>query len=348
MGNSLSEGQIQRLNVWLSAHVDGFEGPVEVRKFATGQSNPTYALTSPSGRYVLRRKPDGALLKSAHAVDREYRVMAALADSPVPVPRVYALCEDSDVLGTMFFVMALVDGRTLLDPSLPDFDEGGRRALYNAQVDLLADMARVDVDAVGLADYGAPGDYVARQIATWTRQYRASETRRIDAMEALMDWLPQNAPADDGARALVHGDFRLDNMLIAPTEPRVVALIDWELSTVGHPLIDISYLATMLRLPPHPTQGGLGGVDRAALGIPSEAGMFERFLARSGLNAPPDWSFYIAFHFFRFTAILQGIAKRVETGNASNKAAAEVAAMTEPMAKLGYATGPGGGVGPAK
>lgn len=340
MANVLSDEQISRLQVWMAAHVAGFTGPVEVRKFATGQSNPTYALTSPSGQYVLRRKPDGALLKSAHAVDREYRVMAALAGSEVPVPRVFALCEDEDVLGTMFFVMSLVEGRTLLNPSLPDFSVDERGALYEAQVDLLASMARLDLDAIGLGDYGAPGDYVGRQIATWTRQYRASETRKIEAMETLMQWLPENAPKDNGARSLVHGDFRLDNMLVHPTRPQVSALIDWELSTVGHPLIDISYLATMLRLPPHPTHGGLGGADRDALGIMNENEMFDRFLAKSGLDAPADWSFYIAFHFFRFAAILQGIAKRVETGNASNTAAAQVAAMTEPMAQMGCGVGP--------
>ena len=342
MANILTEAQQLRLETWLAAHVPGFQGPLSARKFATGQSNPTYALSSPSGQYVLRRKPDGALLKSAHAVDREFRVMAALADSAVPVPRVYALCEDEDVLGTMFFVMSLVEGRTLLQPSLPDFSTEDRAALYEAQVDLLASLARLDVTRIGLSDYGASGDYVARQIATWTRQYRASETRSIEAMEALMTWLPENAPEDNGARALVHGDFRLDNMLLHPTKPQIAALIDWELSTVGHPLIDVSYLATMLRLPPHPTHGGLGGTDRAALGIMSEADMFERFCERSGLAPPSDWSFYIAFHFFRFAAILQGIAKRVESGNASNAAAAQVAAMTEPMAKMGCAVGPMG------
>ena len=336
MTHDLSDGQVARLETWISDQLPGYRGPLEISKFATGQSNPTYALTSPTGRYVLRRQPDGKLLPSAHAVDREYRVMRALAETPVPVPGMFALCEDLSILGTKFFLMARVDGRTLIDPALPDFTAQARRALYENQVDLLAELARVDVAAVGLEDFGAPGDYVARQIARWSSQYRASETRTIDAMESLMTWLPANAPADDGARALVHGDFRLDNMLLDPQRPEVLALIDWELSTIGHPLIDVTYLMTMLRLPPHPTHGGLGGTDRSALGIPSERELLDRFLARSGVAAPARWEFYIAFHFFRFAAILQGIAKRVETGNASNRAAATVAAMAEPMARMGW------------
>ncbi|MEM6641226.1 MAG: phosphotransferase family protein, partial [Pseudomonadota bacterium] len=325
MSNELDLDQQARLTDWFAANVAGFAGPLTIEKFATGQSNPTYLLSTPSADYVLRRKPDGALLKSAHAVDREFRVMAALAATDVPVPRMYALCEDESVLGTVFFVMERVKGRTLLNPTLPDFTSNDRRALYLAQIDLLADLSRVDVEAVGLGDFGAPGDYVARQIATWTRQYRASETRTIEAMETLIRWLPENVPADDGVRALVHGDFRLDNMLVDPARPEILALIDWELSTVGHPLIDVTYLTTMLRLPPHPTQGGLAGADREALNIPGEAELLERFSERSGHKTPEDWSFYIAFHFFRFTAILQGIAKRVETGNASNEGAAQIA-----------------------
>jgi aminoglycoside phosphotransferase (APT) family kinase protein len=337
MANTLDSGQMARLGQWLEANVDGFSAPFEVEKFATGQSNPTYALRAASGNYVLRRKPDGKLLPSAHAVDREYRVMAALAHSDVPVPPVFALCEDDGVIGTMFFVMGLVDGRTFIDPSLPDLAAQDRRTVYENQVDLLAALARVDIDAVGLGDFGAPGNYVARQIATWTRQYRASETKTITAMESLMQWLPDNQPADDGVRALVHGDFRLDNMLIDPASPTIGALIDWELSTVGHPLIDVSYFVTMLRLPPHPTHGGLGGTDRSALNIPDEEALLARFVEASGVTPPERWEFYIAFHFFRFAAILQGIAKRVETGNASNKAAATVAAMAGPMAQMGWA-----------
>ncbi len=336
MSHDMDERQIQRLERWLMTHVEGFRGPLTVAKFSTGQSNPTYALRAASGKYVLRRKPDGDLLPSAHAVDREYRVMAALADTPVPVPEVYALCADDGVIGTMFFVMALVEGRTFIDPALPEMARDQRQALYENQVDLLADLVRVDVTRAGLDDFGAPGDYVARQIGRWTKQYRASETREMPAMEALMSWLPDNAPADDGTRALVHGDFRLDNMLIRDGGSQVAALIDWELSTTGHPLIDISYFVTMLRLPPHPTHGGLGGVNRSSLGIPEEAQLLARFIERSGVAAPERWEFYIAFHFFRFAAILQGIAKRVETGNASNTAAATVAAMAEPMAKMGW------------
>lgn len=341
MANALDEGQLRRLGPWLEANVEGFAPPFEVHKFATGQSNPTYAVRAASGDYVLRRKPDGKLLPSAHAVDREYRVMAALASTDVPVPKVFALCTDESVLGTMFFVMALVEGRTFIDPSLPDFEPAQRRTVYENQVDLLASLARVDVEAVGLGDYGAPGDYVGRQIATWTRQYRASETKTITAMESLMEWLPKNQPPDDGVRSLVHGDFRLDNMLLHPTQPTISALIDWELSTIGHPLIDISYFVTMLRLPPHPTHGGLGGTDRAALGIPSEEALLARFVETSGVEPPARWEFYIAFHFFRFAAILQGIAKRVETGNASNKAAATVAAMAGPMAQMGLSIATG-------
>ena len=331
------------LSRWCESHVNGFRGPVSVKKFTTGQSNPTYLLTARSGRYVLRRKPPGALLPSAHAVDREYRVMGALADTGVPVPHMLALCEKDDVIGSMFFVMEYLEGRTFLDPALPQLDPAQRHELYVEQIRILALLAKLDPEFVGLGDYGKPGDYVARQVNRWTRQYRASETQVIPDMEHLIDWLPAHVPPEDCPAALVHGDFRLDNLLVHPTRMEIVGVLDWELSTLGHPFVDFSYWSTMLRLPRETHHKGLAGLDRNALGIPGERELIDLYLKsvngdKTGTDPfLQDWSFWVAFHGFRFAAIVQGVMKRHLDGNASSAVAIEVGRMARPVAELGWA-----------
>lgn len=328
--------RVDQLATWCEANVVGFRGPIRLEKFSVGQSNPTYLLRADSGEYVLRRKPPGALLKSAHAVDREYRVMGALSGTNLPVPDVYALCTDEAVIGSMFFVMAYIESRTFLDPALPELTRDERRSIYENQVDLLAALATLDPFEVGLADFGKPGNYVARQIDRWTRQYRASETETIEAMEDLIAWLPNHAPEDDGRTALVHGDFRLDNLLIHPDSPRTVGIVDWELSTLGHPFVDFSYWCAMLRLPRSTYHRGLAGLDRNDLGIPGERELVERFCSLTGHNVPGTWGFWLAFHCFRFSAIVQGVLKRHLDGNASSPSARQVGDMARPVAELGW------------
>ena len=304
---------------YLEKHVPGFAGFEAVRKFNAGQSNPTYMVEARSGRYVLRAKPPGQLLKSAHQVDREYRVMAALRDTAVPVPHVLHLSGEDSPIGRMFYVMAFVEGRIFWDPALPEAASAQERAaLYDAMNGVLAALHDVDVAAVGLADFGRPGSYFERQITRWSGQYRASETARIETMERLIDWLERNMVADDGRISLVHGDYRLDNMIFAPDRPVVIAVLDWELSTLGHPFADLSYQCMQWRLPHESGFRGLGGLDRAALGLPTEAEYVARYCERRGLDGVPDWTFHLAFSFFRLAAICQGVYKRALDGNASN------------------------------
>lgn len=324
------------LSAWCETHIDGFRGPVTLEKFTVGQSNPTYVVRARSGRYVLRCKPPGVLLRSAHAVDREFRVMRALSATDVPVPEMLSLCEDDGIIGSMFFVMEYIEGRTLMDPALPDIPAAQRRQLYEQQVRVLADLASIDPSAVGLSDFGRPGNYVARQISRWTRQYRESETRHIPEMERLIEWLPEHLPADDGRVGLVHGDFRLDNLLIHPERMEIVGVLDWELSTLGHPFVDFAYWSTMLRLPRNTHHKGLSGLDREALGIPGENALLELYVRRTGAQAPGDLNFWIAFHAFRFTAIVQGVMKRHLDGNASSADAVDVGRMAQPVATLGW------------
>lgn len=327
-----------RLATYLEAHVPGFHGPLSAEKFAGGQSNPTFRIEAASGRYVLRRKPPGELLKSAHAVDREYRVLEALHGGPVPVARPYHLCTDDAVIGSWFYLMDHVDGRIFWNPALPDLAVAERAAIFDEMIRVLAALHRVDVAAVGLADYGRPGNYFERQVGRWSKQYRASETERIDAMERLIDWLPGATPPDDGRVSLIHGDYRLDNLIFAPDAPRVVAVVDWELSTLGHPFADLAYQCMQLRLPGDlKVLAGLGGVDRAALGIPSEADYVAAYCARMGLDAIPHWDYYLAFSFFRFAAILQGIQRRALDGNASSALAFDYGALARPLAEMGWA-----------
>ena len=303
---------------YLAATLADFRGPVAVEKTATGQSNPTFLLSSPSGRYVLRKKPPGQLLKSAHAVDREYRVMRALGKSDVPVPRMLLLCEDESILGTAFFVMEFVDGIIFWDPALPELTNAQRSRVYDEQVRALAALHSIDPDKVGLADFGKAGSYFARQRDRWTKQYRASETERIEEMEMLIAWLEANEPPDDGRVSLVHGDYRLDNMIFARDASRLLAVIDWELSTLGHPFSDLAYQCMQWRLPNRDAMRGLADVDRASLGIPTEEQYIAKYCARMGIDGIPDWKFCLAFSFFRLAAIVQGVKRRGLEGNASN------------------------------
>ena len=338
MNETVQELDTARLASYLEAHVPGFRGPLTAEKFAGGQSNPTFRIEAASGRYVLRRKPPGELLKSAHAVDREFRVLEALHGGTVPVARPFHLCTDDDVIGSWFYLMDHVDGRIFWNPALPDLAVAERAAIFDEMNRVLAALHAVDVDAVGLADYGRPGNYFERQVGRWTKQYRASETETIEAMERLMAWLPDATPPDDGRVGLIHGDYRLDNLIFAPDRPQILAVVDWELSTLGHPFADLAYQCMQLRLPSDlKVLAGLGGVDRAALGIPSEANYVAAYCARMEIDAIPHWDYYLAFSFFRFAAILQGIQRRALDGNASSALAFDYGALARPLAEMGWA-----------
>jgi aminoglycoside phosphotransferase (APT) family kinase protein len=308
-----------------------------VRQFRGGQSNPTYLLESPSGKYVLRRKPPGKLLKSAHAVDREYRVISALYAADFPVPRPYVLCKDEEIVGTMFFIMEFVEGRIYWDLDLPDSDPGERRAIYEHANQTIADLHKFDYEQIGLSDFGKPGNYFARQISRWSKQYAASETSKIAAMNKLIEWLPGNIPDDESA-TVVHGDYRLDNMIIHPTEPRIIAVLDWELSTIGHPLGDFTYHLMAWQMPEIGIGStGLQGKDLEALGIPSEEEYVARYCAKTGRDdGIANRDFYSAYNFFRIAAILQGIAGRVRDGTAASVHAERAANAVAPLASLGW------------
>jgi aminoglycoside phosphotransferase (APT) family kinase protein len=326
------------LAIYLHAHVDGFRGPLTATKFKGGQSNPTYLIDAQSGKYVLRCKPPGKLLASAHAVDREFRVLGALCGSAVPVARPLHLCTDDAVIGSMFYIMQYMPGHIFWDPSLPELTPDARAAHYIAALDALVALAQIDVATVGLADYGKPGSYFARQVARWSEQYRAAETERIEAMETLIAWLPVAVPPEDGRVALVHGDFRIDNLIWkSESPPRLAAIVDWELSTLGHPYADLAYFCMALRLPRNPVLPGLAGIDRAALGIPDEAAMIDRFGSATGLDPRAHWNFLLAFQFFRLAAIAQGVLKRALQGNASNERAMQAGAMARTIAEMGVA-----------
>ena len=321
---------------YLEAQLPGFKGPIEAQKTPTGQSNPTFLLRSPSGRYVLRKKPPGQLLKSAHQVDREHRVMRALEATDVPVPRMVLLCEDDSVIGTAFFVMEFVEGTVFWDPALPELQNAQRTKVYDEQNRALAALHSVDPAKVGLADFGRAGSYFARQRDRWTKQYRASETEHIEDMETLIKWLEANEPADDGRASLVHGDYRIDNMIFKRDGSRLLAVIDWELSTIGHPFSDLAYQCMQWRFPNHETMRGLANVDRKALGIPTEEEYVARYCERMGLSGIPNWKFCLAFSFFRLAAIVQGVKKRGLDGTASNPEKALKSGERVPlMARMG-------------
>ena len=328
---------VARLEDYMASHVESFRGPLSVSQFKGGQSNPTYLLKAVSGSYVLRRKPPGKLLKSAHAVDREFRIISALYGADFPVPRPYVLCEDDEVIGTMFFIMEYVDGRIFWELDLPNANAAGRNALYENVNDTLARLHNFDYESLGLADFGKPGNYFARQISRWSGQYRASETGDVKAMNALIEWLPENIPEDDSA-SIVHGDFRLDNMIIHSTEPRVIAVLDWELSTIGHPLADFTYHLMAWQMPEIGIGStGLKGKDLAALGIPDEETYTRMYCERTARSdGIAHRNFYSAFNFFRLAAILQGIAGRVRDGTAASAHAAQAVKAVAPLADLGW------------
>ena len=332
------------LQAWLQSHLAGFEGPLQVRMFEGGQSNPTYLLSTPHQHYVMRAKPGPAakLLPSAHAIEREFRVMQALHGTDVPVAPMHVLCEDESVIGRAFYIMGYVQGRVLWDQTLPGMSPAERAAIYDEANRVMAAMHTVNFAAIGLADYGRAGNYFERQIGRWSKQYLASITDPIVEMDHLIEWLPQHIPAsarDESQASIVHGDYRLDNLIFHPTESKVLAVLDWELSTIGHPLADFSYHCMAWHIPPG-TFRGIAGVDIAALGIPDEASYVARYCERSGLATPEalalDWNFYLAYNMFRIAAILQGIAKRVEEGTASSAQARANAASARPMAELAW------------
>jgi aminoglycoside phosphotransferase (APT) family kinase protein len=304
------------LATYMRAHVAGFAGPVSVEQYQGGQSNPTYRITAGDHRYVLRRKPPGKLLPSAHAVDREYRVMSALAGTAVPVAKMLALCEDEAVIGTAFYVMEYVEGRILWDPTLPGMTPAERAAHYDELNRVIAALHDVDYVAVGLGDYGRVGSYIERQIARWSKQYQSAGIEGIPAMDRLLEWLPAHVPSGDET-SIVHGDYRLDNVIFHPTEPRVLAVLDWELSTLGHPLSDFAYQVMAWRLSPQQFRG-LAGCDLAALGIPSEQEYVAAYCRRTGRSGIPHFEFYLIFNMFRIAAILHGVLARARHGNAAS------------------------------
>ncbi|OWQ92047.1 phosphotransferase family protein [Roseateles aquatilis] len=336
----------EALAAWLSTAIPGFQGPLTIEQFKGGQSNPTYKLITPGAIYVMRAKPApvAKLLPSAHAIEREFTVMRALAGTDVPVPRMLALCEDEAVVGRAFYVMSFIEGRVLWDQTLPDASNAERTAIYEEMNRVIAALHKVDVRAVGLEGYGKPGNYFERQIGRWSKQYQASITGPNEAMDRLIEWLPSHIPEsarDEREVAIVHGDYRLDNLVFHPTEPRVLAVLDWELSTLGHPLADFSYHCMSWHIRKTGSARGLGGVDLAPLGIPGELDYVRRYCERTGRGdaqaVMKDWNFYLAYNLFRICAILQGIAKRVEDGTASSAQAREAGAGAKPMAELGWA-----------
>ena len=334
----------EALGAYLQTHLDGFSGPLDIEIFKGGQSNPTYKLITPYASYVMRAKPGpvAKLLPSAHAVEREFRVMQGLQGTDVPVPKMFCLCEDESVIGRAFYVMEFVEGRVLWDQSLPGMTPAQRGEIYDEMNRVISALHKVDFAERGLAGYGKPGNYFERQIGRWSKQYQASVTQPIPEMDSLMQWLPANIPAsarDESMVSIVHGDFRLDNLLFHPTQPQVLAVLDWELSTLGHPLADFSYHCLAWHIPPG-TFRGIGGLDVASLGIPTEAQYIARYCERTKLSTPEalkaDWNFYLAYNLFRIAAILQGIAKRVEAGTASSAQAVSSAAGAPLLARMAW------------
>ena len=320
-----------RLAAWMADNVEGFEGPVEIRKFAGGQSNPTYRIDAKSRSYVLRRKPFGKLLPSAHAVDREYRVISGLYPTGFPVAKPFGLCTDDDVIGSMFYIMDMVEGRTIWDGSMPDASPAERRAVYLEMVDILAALHNVDVDAAGLSEYGKPGNYFGRQIERWTKQYRLSETQHMPEMERLIEWLPSTMP-EQTRTSVVHGDYRIDNAIFHATKPEILAVLDWELSTLGDPLADFTYLC-MACVVPNEGRSGVLDLARKALGIPELDEVVERYCAATQRDSIPDMNWYFAYNFFRLAGITQGIKKRVIDGTASSAHAKAMSERVFPLAE---------------
>ncbi len=326
----------QKLARYLEAELDGFQGPLTAEKFSGGQSNPTYKITAASGVYVLRKQPPGVLLKSAHAVDREYRVMKALKDTPVPVPDMYHLCRDTAVTGAMFFLMEYKPGRTFWDCAVPEVTKSERSRIYDEINRVLTELHSVDIDSVGLTDFGRPGNYYARQLKRWTEQYHASQFGdNISEMDWLIDWLHEHLPEDDGRVTLVHGDYRLDNLRYQQDQPVCAAVLDWELSTLGHPFSDLANHCMQQRMPSRvANMSGLANADLATLGIPSEEEFIQRYCERTGIDKIDNWTFYLSFSMYRLAAILQGVAKRGRDGNASSEMAKSIHKHVAPLAKM--------------
>lgn len=324
----------EKLSRYLAQHINGFEGPLSAEKFAGGQSNPTYLLNTPKAKYVLRRKPPGKLLKGAHAVDREFKVLSALYPTPLPVAQTRHLCIDDSVIGSMFYVMEFMQGRILWDPTLPEVSKQERTAIYNEMNRVLSELHKVDVDDAGLSDYGKKVDYFARQIHTWSKQYKAAETKHISSMEALIEWLPANMPAEDGRYSVTHGDYRLDNMMFHADRPEVIAVLDWELSTIGHPFADLAYQCMQYYIPSGKGLPGLADANLEELGIPSEQEYISMYCQRMGFEPIANWNFYLAFSLFRLAAICQGVVKRAEQGNASSDKAGEYGDLVSPLANI--------------
>lgn len=320
---------------WMAVHVEGYEGPLDVRQFKGGQSNPTYQLITPNKKYVMRRKPPGKLLPSAHAVDREFRVISALHPLGYPVAKPYALCEDDSVIGTMFYVMDMMEGRILWDGTLPDMEPAERRAIYEAKVKTFAELHNIDWRAAGLEGYGREGDYVARQIHRWSKQYVASETEKIPEMDKLMAWLPKNIPPGNKT-TIVHGDYRLDNMVLHATEPRVIAVLDWELGTLGDPLADFSYHLMNWKMPSSdPSRRALVDIDDLeAYGIPTMEHYVDLYCSHTGRDGLPELDYYFSYNAFRLAAICQGIVGRVRDGTANSTQAAAMAERVKPLAEF--------------
>jgi aminoglycoside phosphotransferase (APT) family kinase protein len=327
---------VERLAAHLAQHLPGFSGPIEVRQFQGGQSNPTYLLTTPAARFVMRSKPGPAakLLPSAHAIEREFHVMRALAMQGIPVPETLLLVEDESVIGRAFYLMQHVDGRILWEQSLPDAMVAERSAIYDEMNRVIARLHTVDIERAGLADYGKAGNYFQRQIGRWSKQYRASETDKVEPMDRLIDWLPAHIPPSEET-TVVHGDYRLDNLVFHPTEPRIIAVLDWELSTLGHPLADFSYHCMSWHIPPGAFRG-IAGLDHATLGIPTESEYIGRYCERTGRGEIEHWNFYLAYNLFRLAAILQGVYKRATEGLASADNAGEQGRRARALAELGW------------
>ncbi len=326
-----------KLTAYLSQHIEGFAGPLSIEQFKGGQSNPTFKLSTPGRNYVMRCKPGpvAKLLPSAHAIEREYRIMHGLRDTDVPVPRVYCLCEDESIIGRAFFVMAMVEGRIIWEQSLPDQTIEQRSAMWSEMNRVIAALHSVDFAGLGLSDYGKPGNYFARQISRWSKQYKASETEHIEAMERLIEWLPAHIPEGEQA-CIVHGDYRLDNMIFHPTEPKVLAVLDWELSTIGHPLADFSYHCMAWHISPGQFRG-IAGLDHSALGLPTEQEYIDQYCQRTGRTQIENWDFYMAYNLFRLAGILQGIMKRVVDGTAASEQALAAGQRARSLAELGWA-----------
>ena len=334
MNDGVHTLDIEKLSEYLTQELDEFTGIKKSKKFNTGQSNPTYLLETAQKKYVLRKKPPGKLLPSAHAVDREYRIIKALEETKVPVPRTVFLCNDENIIGTIFYVMEFVDGRIFWDPTLPEIDENKRMKVYEETVRIMAELHKIDLEKAGLLDFGKPGNYFERQVGRWIKQYRAAETESYPEVETLIAWLEKTMPDDDGLISIVHGDYRLYNMIFDHEEESMLALLDWELSTIGHPYADLAYQCMNWYIPQIGITPGLAGINLEKLGIPSEEDYVSNYCSKMGINSIPNWSFYLAFGFFRLAGIAQGVYKRSIQGNASADNAKELGAAVPILGKI--------------